>query len=151
METAATRAEEVSSQAEASREAALTEAASVEVSEAALTVAASEEVVAGSVAATDSTSRTTMSLRSPTTTPNKSKLVLLCLQLKAATVGTRVASSSHQAAKITRNTAAAAIIILRLIIMEADTIMAVVNKLIIHLVVITNTNNELNKTTRQHT
>lgn len=71
METAATRAEEATSQAEASREADLIEAASVEVSEVAPTVAASEEVVVGSAEATDSTSRTTMSLRSQTTTPSK--------------------------------------------------------------------------------
>jgi hypothetical protein len=148
--TVATRAEEVSSLEVASREVVPTEAASAVVSEAGTIEAALEAAVVGSEGATDITNKMMMSLKSLTTIPNKLKLVLRCLQLNLAIAPTKVAA--NRAAKNTRNTAMAEVIILLLIItMEADTNMAVANNLIIHQVAITNTNNELNKTTPQHT
>ena len=146
----ATKAEEVSSLEEASREAVPTEAASAVVSEVGTIEAALEAAVVGSEGATDITNKMMMSLKSLTTIPNKLKLVLPCLQLNLAIAPTKVAA--NRAAKNTRNMAMAEVIILLLIItMEADTNMAVANNLIIHQVAITNTNNELNKTTPQHT
>jgi hypothetical protein len=148
--TVATKAEEVSSLEEASREAVPTEAASAVVSEVGTIEAALEAAVVGSEGATDITNKMMMSLKSLTTIPNKLKLVLPCLQLNLAIAPTKVAA--NRAAKNTRNMAMAEVIILLLIItMEADTNMAVANNLIIHQVAITNTNNELNKTTPQHT
>jgi hypothetical protein len=149
--TVATKAEEVSSLEVASREAVPIEVASAEVSEAAMIEVASEAVVVASEEETDITNKMMMFLRSLTMTPNKSKLVLLCLLLNLAIAPTKVVAS--RVVKNTRNTAIveAIIILLLIITMEADTIMAVANNLIIHLVAITNTNNELNKTTRQHT
>jgi hypothetical protein len=150
VETVATRAEEVTNLEVASRGVARTEAASVEVSEVAMIEVALEAAAVDSVEVIDITSKMMTFLRSLTTTPNKSKLVLLCLQLNLGIVPTKVAS---RVVKITRNTVIveAIIILLLIITMEADTIMAVANNLIIHLVAITNTNNELNKTTRQQT
>ena len=149
--TVATRAEEVSSLEVASREVVPTEAASAVVSEVGTIEAALEADVVGSEGATDITNKMMMSLKSLTTIPSKSKLVLPCLQLNLAIAPTKVVAS--RVVKNTRNTAIveAIIILLLIITMEADTIMAVANNLIIHLVAITNTNNELNKTTRQHT
>jgi hypothetical protein len=149
--TVATKPEEVSSLEVGSREAVLIEVASAEVSEAAMIEVASEAVVVASEEETDITNKMMMFLRSLTTTPNKSKLALLCLLLNLAIAPTKVVAS--RVVKNTRNTAIveAIIILLLIITMEADTIMAVANNLIIHLVAITNTNNELNKTTRQHT
>ena len=149
--TVATKAEEVSSLEVASREAVPIEVASAEVSEAAMIEVASEAVVVASEEETDITNKMMMFLKSLTTIPNKSKLVLLCLLLNLAIAPTKVVAS--RVVKNTRNTAIveAIIILLLIITMEADTIMAVANNLIIHLVAITNTNNELNKTTRQHT
>lgn len=149
--TVATKAEEVSSLEGASKEAVPIEVASAEVSEAAMIEVASEAVVVASEEETDITNKMMMFLRSLTTTPNKSKLVLLCLLLNLAIAPTKVVAS--RVVKNTRNMAIveAIIILLLIITMEADTIMAVANNLIIHLVAITNTNNELNKTTRQHT
>jgi len=151
VETVATKAEEVSSLEVASREAVPIEVASAEVSEAAMIEVASEAVVVASEEETDITNKMMMFLKSLTTIPNKSKLVLLCLLLNLAIAPTKVVAS--RVVKNTRNTAIveAIIILLLIITMEADTIMAVANNLIIHLVAITNTNNELNKTTRQHT
>lgn len=146
--TAATRAEEASSLAVASKEAVLTEEASEEALEEATIEAALEEAVADLEAEIDTTNKMMIFLKNLTSTPNKSKLAQQCLQLNPAIVDTKVA---NLVAKITRNTVEAIIILLLIITMEADTIMAVANNLIIHLVVITNTNNELNKTTRQHT
>jgi hypothetical protein len=149
--TVATKAEEVSSLEVASREAVPIEVASAEVSEAAMIEVASEAVVVASEEETDITNKMMMFLKSLTTIPNKSKLVLLCLLLNLAIAPTKVVAS--RVVKNTRNMAIveAIIILLLIITMEADTIMAVANNLIIHLVAITNTNNELNKTTRQHT
>jgi hypothetical protein len=148
--TVATKAEEVSSLEEASREAVPTEAASAVVSEVGTIEAALEAAVVFSEGAIDITNKMMMSLKSLTTIPNKLKLVLRCLQLNLAIAPTKVVA--NRAAKNTRNTAMAEVIILLLIItMEADTNMAVANNLIIHQVAITNTNNELNKTTPQHT
>jgi hypothetical protein len=148
--TEASRAEAVSSLEVASREAVPIEVASAEVLEAATIEAALEAAVVDSEGVTDTTNKMTMSLKSPTTTPNKLKQALLCLQLSLAIVPTRAVAS--RAAKITRNMVIVEVIILlHIITMEADTIMAVANNLIIHQVAITNTNNELNKTTPQHT
>lgn len=66
----ASRAEEATSQAEASREAVLTEVASAEALEA-LTAADLEGAEVDSVAEIDTTSKTTMCLRSLTTTLSK--------------------------------------------------------------------------------
>jgi hypothetical protein len=147
--TVASKVEEVSSQEVASKGADLTEADSAEVSEVALIEVDLEEAAVDSEVA-DITNKMMMFLKSLTTTQNKSKPALQCLLLNLAIVPTKVVS---RVVKITRNMAIveAIIILLLIITMEADTIMAVANNLIIHLVAITNTNNELNKTTRQHT